>query len=77
MSPGDRVAQLYSQALSFPLSRLLRHAGVRWGYSSLPHAEICRYAKAFTWTPTEEQIKSGDGRNALPQSGRRIHNRGS
>jgi hypothetical protein len=35
MSPGDRVAQLYLQALGFPFSRLLRHAGVRWGYSSL------------------------------------------
>jgi hypothetical protein len=29
LSPRDRVAQLYPQALDFPFSRLLRHAGVR------------------------------------------------
>jgi hypothetical protein len=34
------VAQLYSRALGFPFSRLLRQAGVRWGYSSPPlHGE--------------------------------------
>jgi hypothetical protein len=36
MSPGDRVAQLYPLAPAFPFSRLLRHAGIWWGYSSPP-----------------------------------------
>jgi hypothetical protein len=39
-SPGDRVAELYPQALDFPFIRLLRHAGVWWDYfSPPPHGE--------------------------------------
>jgi hypothetical protein len=46
MSPGDRVAQLHPRALGFPFSRLLRHAGVRWLYSSPPpHGRL-----ATCWT---------------------------
>jgi hypothetical protein len=30
------MAQLYPQALSFPFSCLLQHAGVQWGYFSPP-----------------------------------------
>jgi hypothetical protein len=41
MSSGDRVAQLYPQALGFPFSLLLRHAGVRSVYSSAPpHGDL-------------------------------------
>jgi hypothetical protein len=36
MTPGDRVAQLYPQALGTHFSRLLRHAWFTVGYSLIP-----------------------------------------
>jgi hypothetical protein len=35
MTPGDRVAHLYPQALGTHFSRLLRH-GLQWDYSLIP-----------------------------------------
>jgi hypothetical protein len=36
MSPSDRVAQLYTPGTGFHFLRLLRLAGLRWGYSNPP-----------------------------------------
>jgi hypothetical protein len=36
MTFGDRVSQLYPQALGTHFSRLLRHAWVTWDYSLIP-----------------------------------------
>jgi hypothetical protein len=36
MTPGDRVTQLYPQALGIHFSRLLRHCGLQWVYSLIP-----------------------------------------
>jgi hypothetical protein len=36
MTPGDRVAQLYPQALGTHFSRLLRYEWVQWDYSLVP-----------------------------------------
>jgi hypothetical protein len=33
MTPGDRVTQLYPQALGTHFSPLLRHVGLQWDYS--------------------------------------------
>jgi hypothetical protein len=36
MTPGDRVAQLYPQALGTHFSRLLRQHGLQWDCSLIP-----------------------------------------
>jgi hypothetical protein len=36
MTPGDRVSQLYPQALGTHFSRLLRHYGLQWDCSLIP-----------------------------------------
>jgi hypothetical protein len=47
MSPGDKVAQLYPQALDFPFTCLLQQAGVWWGYSSPPPHRAHLYDTIF------------------------------
>jgi hypothetical protein len=36
MTSGDRVTQLYTQALGTHFSRLLRHAWLQWDYPLIP-----------------------------------------
>jgi hypothetical protein len=54
MSPGDRVPQPYPRALGFPLSRLLRHAGVRWCYFSPPPHGAYQGSTKLICGPTDD-----------------------
>jgi hypothetical protein len=65
MSPGDRVAQLYPQAQVFYFSRLWRHAGVRWGYSSPPPHEGLWIFTDLKWIQATRLFNSFNAENCM------------